>query len=415
MLSHQTKGYQDLHRLDVVFFLSVDWDRSYRRGMVQAMARRVADHGGKVLCVERPVSLLMPMWRAGRSVKWLATPNRLRQEASNLFLYTPHNLIHDLIAHGSRLLVRMNRSMLLSSLAKVIGRLGFCSPHRTCWVYHPYQLPYLGLVQEDLVVCEFYDEYTEALGLSASRRQLLEKLELELLRRADVVFATSQELVRAKRSRNPNTHFMPEAVDVALFSKALDANTAVPDMLLSVRHPVIGFVGMISDYIDFELLKFMAESRPDWFLLLVGPVNSKAFSSLSALSDLGSLPNVLFSGWISPEQLPSYGKAFDVAIIPYRTDYTWMRYVHPLKLYEYTAMGKPVVATDIPGVHRYRDIIKVAHTPKEFLCCVEQCLVEDGPDRVAARLERVQEDSWDQRVDQELRVIRETLAHRRRQ
>ena len=142
---------------------------------------------------------------------------------------------------------------------------------------------------------------------------------------------------------------------------------------------------------------------------MIGPEQNRRFGRSDLFSSFRALPNVNLVGWVDREQLPGYCKAFDVCVIPYRVDSEFNRYVNPDKLHEYTAMGKPVVSTDIPEVHSYEHIIKIAKTPAEFVRCIEQALAEDSPIRVQERLRVAEENSWAARVRQHLDIIEAVL------
>jgi hypothetical protein len=330
----------------------------------------------------------------------------------NLFVYTPYVAVHDVIALRLPWLMRLNRRLLSGQLNQMLATLDFGAPQRMIWIYHPFQMGYMGLVGEIVTVYENYDEISEGKSISPREKTWIQQLEQRLLRQVDVVFATAVKLVEAKKVYNSNIHFMPEAVDFALFSKSADPGTPVAEAMAGLPRPIVGFMGVTNERCDFNMLTYIAKMRPSWTFAFTGPVSRNDLRDVPAFAEFENLPNVKFLGWLPREEMPSYGKAFEVGIIPYRTDYALNEFVHPLKLYEFTAMGKPVVSMDIPGIHRYRDIIKVAHTPEEFLHCIEQSLAEDGPDKIAIRLKRAREDSWDKRVEQEMMIIQETLTRK---
>ena len=166
--------------------------------------------------------------------------------------------------------------------------------------------------------------------------------------------------------------------------------------------PIVGFFGLIERRIDLELLDYLAASRPHWTFLLIGLVALPA-------RELPQRPNLHFIGTRPYESLPAYGKQFDVAIIPYRqTQFDY--HANPLKLREYMAMGKPVVAVSTPEINKYADVVNVAHSREEFLSKLDA--VVSGPAEAAAverRIGRVALESWDARLTEVLEIVRRRL------
>src|SRR4029450_8258323 len=139
-----------------------------------------------------------------------------------------------------------------------------------------------------------------------------------------------------KRKLNPHAVFAPHGVDVELFGKAQDPATEIPAAARNLQKPVIGYFGSIHEWIDVELIEWLARARPEWTFLLTGhaAVDVAALRALSNVQLIGAQPY---------HSLPAWAKAFDVAIIPYRMN-RQVENANPLKLREYLACGKPVVS-----------------------------------------------------------------------
>ncbi len=152
-----------------------------------------------------------------------------------------------------------------------------------------------------LVIYHVVDEYSAYPGLSDEQRALQRDLDRQLTERADLVFCTARSLVEERRAINPNTHYMPNAVDFRAFQRELAAAAATP--LDGLPRPVLGVVGGINAKLDLELLAAVARQRPDWTLALVGPVSYGV--SDAELAGLRSLPNVHFAGPVAHEQVPA--------------------------------------------------------------------------------------------------------------
>ena len=221
--------------------------------------------------------------------------------------------------------------------------------------------------------------------------------ETELLQRATVVFASSRFLeAKCRVIAGNRVHYMPHGVEHAKFATALAPTLPIPPDLLSLKSPVIGFYGNINDWIDFALIKQLAEQRPAWSFVLIGPV----YCDVTLFT---GVPNVHLLGRREHTELPAYCKGFDAAIIPYRLDHPRMESVNPVKLRELLAAGVPVVASDLPEVRDISRYIHIARTPEDFLTGLERFLAAK-PDRTAISAERCADD-WSARVAEIRRIV----------
>jgi glycosyltransferase involved in cell wall biosynthesis len=159
-------------------------------------------------------------------------------------------------------------------------------------------------------------------------------------------------------------------------------------------------LGVIDFRLDADLIEYLAVHRPDWSFALVGLVKGDA-----PLARLRALPNVHILGFKPMEDLPGYLKGMDVCLIPYAlNEYT--HHVFPLKLYDYMAAGRPIVASDMAELrHEDGNGFVIARTGDEFLGQIERAVAEDGLDRVAARQELARLHTWDHRVEQISAII----------
>jgi glycosyltransferase involved in cell wall biosynthesis len=266
-------------------------------------------------------------------------------------------------------------------------------------------VPHLGLMAGALgeKLCVYYcvDDYAAHPGVDSD---VMTRLDRHLTCTADQVFVAPPAIVDAKKALNPHTVFSPHGVDASLFARARDPTTPVPEAAQRLSRPVVGFFGLIADWIDVELIAFMARARPQWSFLLVGHV----YADTRLLDDL---KNIVMVGAQSYESLPGWAKAFDVAIIPYR-DVRQTRNANPLKLREYLATGCPVVATPTPEVERFREWVRIASTGPEFIMQIEAALREESMAAGAARMEAVKSMTWVARVQSVLDVVGARVTER---
>jgi len=262
------------------------------------------------------------------------------------------------------------------------------------WTFVPNAVDFAGCLHESKLVYYCVDDWSKFTNLDAA--WLTEK-ETELLQRANVVFASSRFLeAKCRVIAGNRVHYMPHGVEHTKFATALAPTLPIPPDLLSLKSPVIGFYGNINDWIDFALIKQLAEQRPAWSFVLIGPV----YCDVTLFT---GVPNVHLLGRREHTELPAYCKGFDAAIIPYRLDHPRMESVNPVKLRELLAGGVPVVASDLPEVRDISQYIHIARTPEDFLTGLERFLAAK-PDRTAISAERCADD-WSARAAEIRRIV----------
>lgn len=219
---------------------------------------------------------------------------------------------------------------------------------------------------------------------------ILRALEQQLFGRADAVFTGGQSLFEVKQHQHPNVHAFPSSIDVAHFAQARNS-VEEPINQATIPHPRLGFFGVVDERMDLDLLAEIAEARPEWQLVIIGPVVKIDPNSLP------QFPNIHYLGGKSYQELPRYVAGWDVALLPFaRNEST--RFISPTKTPEYLAAGKPVVSTSIRDVVRpygEQGLVKIADTVEEFVAAIETCLQPQDTDW----LERVDtflaQTSWD--------------------
>ena len=254
------------------------------------------------------------------------------------------------------------------------------------WFYTPMMLPLAkNLVPKAIV----YDCMDELSAFKFAPPELMQR-EAELLRKADVVFTGGHSLFEAKRQHHPNVHAMPSSVDALHFGQARKEQPE-PSELVSIAHPRVGFVGVIDERMDLELLSEVAALLPDVQFVMVGPV---------VKIDPTSLPqaqNLHYLGGRSYAQLPMYLAHWDAAMLPFALNES-TRFISPTKTPEYLAAGKPVVSTPIRDVVRpygEQDLVQIADDAPSFAACLQRALSEDQRERSARADRFVGGMSWD--------------------
>lgn len=378
-----------LENQDIICISSVDWDPIWTRKQ-QVMSR--LPRSNRILYVEPPISLLSPFKDPTCWKKWRAWQKGLRQWRENIYLYPPPVFFP--FGNVYRPVNWLNQTWLAPWVRTAARTLGFRRP--ILWTYLPNTADLVGKLGEKLVVYDCVDEHSAYTGFRPATVWVLEK---RLLRRADIVFVTAQGLYETKKPHCREIHLIPNAADVTHFRRALDPETPLATELKNMPHPVIGFVGVIQDWIDLGLISELAQRRPAWSFVLVGPAGPGV-----DLHPLHRLPNVHLLGRREKEVLPSYFKGFDVCLNPFRLNKLTAT-VSPLKFYEYLASGKPIVSVPLPEVKPFSSIVEIAQTPNEFLKKIEAAITSETLERRTARIKAAEENSWEQRVTEMMKKI----------
>jgi UDP-galactopyranose mutase len=249
------------------------------------------------------------------------------------------------------------------------------------WYYTPMALGWTRHLKPRAVVYDCMDELS---AFKFAPRSLRER-EAELFRLADVVFTGGQSLYEAKQDKHPNVYAFPSSIDVPHFAAARTV-AEDPEDQASIPHPRMGFFGVLDERFDAELLAGIAEARPDWHFVIIGPVVK------ISESDLPHRPNVHYLGGKSYQELPKYIAGWDVAALFFaRNDST--RFISPTKTPEYLAAGRPVVSTSIRDVVRpYGEmgLVRIADTVCDFVKAASEIGMDD----------HVEDEAWLGRVDE---------------
>lgn len=269
------------------------------------------------------------------------------------------------------------------------------------WLYTPMALPLAQGICPQALVYDCMDE----LAAFKNAPPLLGQRERELLAQADLVLTGGPSLYRAKQALNPNTHCLPSSVDAAHFARP--AAKSVPGtqaQALERAHalqgalprPRLGFFGVIDERLDIELLAGLARARPDWQIVMVGPVVKIDPASLP------QAPNLHWLGGQPYQDLPALMAGWDLCIMPFALNES-TRFISPTKTLEYLAGGQPVVSTPVADVALlYGTGVRIAEGVQAFVQACAEALAETPVQRLrreAAGRALVAAGSWDRSAD----------------
>ncbi|MEO0091182.1 MAG: glycosyltransferase [candidate division WOR-3 bacterium] len=221
-------------------------------------------------------------------------------------------------------------------------------------------------------------------------------LQRKLIEKSDLVIISAEKLkddILAINSQKPIT-YIPNGVAFDFFSEHKN-DSQIADSLLSFKRPIIGFVGAIFNWIDITLIKKTAETFSDCSVVLVGPVQDVKIPTLPNLHYLGVKP---FSS------IPAIINAFDVCLIPFVAGEVSDK-VDPIKIYEYLALGKPVVAINLPELKRMASLIYFAESKDDFINAIRKALNENSAELRTLRIKFAQENSWEHRVKKLIEAV----------
>jgi glycosyltransferase involved in cell wall biosynthesis len=261
----------------------------------------------------------------------------------------------------------------------------------TLWVYTPMPMPALLALsahhKPQLVVYDCMDELANFRFAPPSLRER----EAQLFAWADVVFTGGYSLYEAKCKQHSNVHPFPSSVDVDHFAKAT-LRPEEPHDLQNIPQPRVGFVGVIDERMDVELVGQVAAQRPDLQFVMIGPVVK------ISEEELPKARNIHYLGQKQYKDLPNYLAHIDVAMMPFAINDS-TRFISPTKTPEYLAAGKPVISTPIRDVVRpygEKDLVVIAHTCEEFVRGLEYLLNDDQTHRRSRADAFVNRLSWNQ-------------------
>ena len=252
------------------------------------------------------------------------------------------------------------------------------------WFYTPMALAFAGHLRAPATVFDSMDELSKFKGAPPG----LLAFEQRLLDRADVVFTGGRSLHAAKRTRHRNVILEPSSIDAAHFARAR-AGLPEPADQADLPHPRIGYAGVIDERLDLDLVMAVAARRPDWSVVMIGPVQK---------IDVATLPRAPNLHWLNLKPysaLPGYMAGWDVATMPFAlNDAT--RYISPTKTPEYLAAGLPVVSSPVADVvHDWGDVVEIADDAEAFVAAVSRVLARPRGEWLARVDQRLAEMSWD--------------------
>jgi glycosyltransferase involved in cell wall biosynthesis len=272
------------------------------------------------------------------------------------------------------------------------------------WFYDPMAVTaFAGHLGESAIVYDCMDQLSQFRGAPAE----LVRRERELLAIANVVFAGGPKIWKDKVNHNANCYSFGCGVDVEHFGKAAHPSTLVPAEIAHLPRPIYGYIGVVDERIDYDLVATLAEKNTHGSVVMIGPWTKVDPSTFPRRDNLHWL------GQREYGQLPAYTKGFDVCLMPFALNEA-TEFINPTKALEYMATCRPIVSSAIEDVIlQFEDVVKIARTRKDFVSHCEQAAA--GPNQAAIRrgLKLAKANSWESIVSQLEAHVTNALRNRR--
>jgi len=365
---------------DILFFSSDDWDSGLKTSKYHLAINLSKNH--RVVFIEsiglrRPEMGKRDLGKVFHKLsKW---SKGIRKIHENLYIYTP--IVIPL--HNNKIIRRLNTFLLKRQIGSIRKKMEMRNP--IYWTFLPNTVDLLR-DSKGQIVYYCVDNMAEFKGVN---RYEIKKMDEELTKRADVVFSVSRRIYEVKKEINLNTYYMPHGVNYEHFA---NNGRRKPKELNEMKRPIIGFYGLISaDWVDFKLVTRIVKSHPEWSIVMIGKIDA----------DKENLPqdkNIHYLGPIDYTVLPDYARCFDVAMIPFNIN-ELTKSCNPLKIYEYFAMGKPVVSVEIPEVRQLNGMTRIGRSHEEFVIKIEEALLEKDEALRINRMEFARNNTWERKVE----------------
>lgn len=379
---------------DLIFVSLEDWDEIWRRNqfLCACWARRFPD--SRILFVGGPqlLPLHLKSGTLGRLLRRRAW--RVPGLPNILATYVPKPFFNPM--PGGR---RLNEAVARAHIAKIARQAGLREP--LLWLNPNDSGHLIGRLGERGVVYDITDDW-ELAEPDGPARALVAARDRDLCRRADLTVVCSQALYDSRLAFARRLLLLPNGVDAAHYEAASRRSGG------AWPAPVFGYTGTLHpERIDLNLIVALARAHPEGSVVLIGP-NAWQDGSLERAER--EVPNLFVVAARPYAQLPRLMAGFDVCIVPHRQS-AFVDSLNPIKLWEYLACGKPIVASNVAGFRDYPQFCRIASTPQEFLRAADEALAEArlGPEGEVARARRAEaaRHSWESRLDTLLQALRE--------
>ncbi|AOY75534.1 glycosyltransferase [Clostridium formicaceticum] len=368
---------KDSSKYDIIFFSIIDWEFRYQRP--QHIASYMANQGYRVFYF---------------NVNFTSSNLAIKDKGGNLKIVTlPNDLgsrIYD-VAFDQRL------SHIANELNRIIVEYGIKSS--VIFVEYPNWQPLATYLKDKYgyrIIFDYLDDFT---GFNTNNITLVEYND-KLFDSSDRIIATSQFLHEKAKIKTEEIDIVRNGTEFSHFNKAHKLSNKKAEG----KSPVIGYYGAIAEWFDMGKIEYLAKTRPDWEIVLIGDY------SYANVNEASKLSNIKFLGEKPYKELPEYLKNFDVCIIPFKADRDLIKATNPVKFYEYLSAGKKIVATEIPELMAFSNkFVYLTNDNEKFAQYIEKCLNNsDDLAPLEEKLEFARSQDWENRCKDIQKIIKKT-------
>lgn len=280
----------------------------------------------------------------------------------------------------SRFINVLNRYLLSTQLNRLIKKNNISE--YVLWVGTPTVEPFIDLFKPVMTIYNPVDRFSSFDFVNKEKLKIKEEI---IASKCDLILGTSDAIRDDLLPFNSNAISVSHGVDISHFQKVLSAK-AIPEDIIHLKRPIIGFFGGLSERLDYTLILEAANMYRDFSFVLIG-------SKLTNLDEINGIENIYQLGAKDFSELPLYLNQFDVCLIPYKVNELTLA-VDPIKLREYLSTGKPVVSVDLPEVRKLQDVVYIGKDKMDFLIKVGRAFYENSPEKQKARIRVAELSDW---------------------
>lgn len=384
-----------------IIFLSNDWDKYHRKAFTEKLVKHLGEWS-KIALVQLPVSLSVHLFTNFRKkiVGLIGGKYKTKEMESNTYLFTPVIIFHYLLWGKSKIFFKIDFWLINRQLKKFLSK-KFNQTEKIIWYYFPFFNDFILKYDAKLKIYDQYDIYH--MDIKGNIDKKIKSMNEELILNSDIVFCTTKFLYDISVKANRNSFYITNGNNYEFLSAPQNEKAGIN---LPVKNgKIIGYLGGIRDWIDFDLLEFIIKELPQVNFLLIGSIYNNAKNEMKKLI---KNKNVIWLNYVQPELLPSYLSNFDAGIIPFKNS-EFFKSVFPNKFFEYLASSLPVVTTNLSELKKYEDLIGYSHGKSDFL---ENCIkaLNGYFDKYNEEYLRISmENSWSEKAKEVSNIVKNGL------
>lgn len=369
---------------------------------------RLMNAGHNVIFVDPPINTGFVFFRHLKRGNW--TFNRILTQVKKItkksIVFTPLNLIP---------FTRITSLLHVLKIRRLTKKYFDINVPTLLWIYNmeiPYLKTYVKFLKYDELIYDCVDNYPAFPKYDTKiKKNKIIKTENFLIKHSDIVFTTAPGIFERIKKQNKNTFYTPNVGDYEMFKDTKKYKFQLPKDLKDIPEPRIGFIGALDEYkFDFDLFKKVVGEHPNYSFVLIGPLGLKDKDANMDSLGFSRFKNIYYLGSKPYKDKIKYMAGLDVDIIPYvLNDYT-VGGCFPVKFHDSLAAGLPVVVTDLPAYHDFKDACYISKSYDSFSRNITRALEEDDVSKIALRKSVAKENSWENKVEKMLQIVKEDLS-----